>query len=248
MSTPTKTSALSPPRGKRLGSLHRLAGILVVIPVLLLVVTGVPLQFTEQLQLSQTAVSVDWLHSNYGIVAPQTATVSDGVMLLDDLLLLDAREVDTRLMQAGDLLGSAAVEQATIVAMQNALILVPLDSAIQIEVIDPPQQILRFGVMTADVLVIDTASGQLVSHDLGSTWEPTVALNATWCSSKSVQTDAGTQASYRASQLNWERVLQDMHSGRLFGRIGEWIMNFASFALVVLALTGLTLWLLPRSK
>lgn len=248
MSTPTKTSAPSPPRGKRLSSLHRLAGILVVIPVLLLVATGLPLQFTEQLQLSQTAVRINWLHSNYSIVAPQLATVSDNVMLLGDLLLLDGREVDTRLMQAGALLGSAATEQATFVAMQNTLVLVPLDSAIQIEVIAPPQQILRFGVTSADALVIDTVSGQLMSHDLGSTWEPTAMPAVTWRTSERVQTDARAQASYRASQLNWERVLQDMHSGRLFGSIGEWIMNFASFALVVLALTGLTMWLMPRSR
>jgi hypothetical protein len=248
MSTPTKTSALSPPRGKRLSSLHRLAGILVVVPVLLLVATGVPLQFTEQLQLSQTAVRIDWLHSNYGIVAPQTAIVSEGVMQLEDLLILDAREVDTRFMQAGALVGSVTFERVTIVAMKNALAIVPLDSAIQIEVVRPPQPILRFGVSAADALVIHTDTGQFVSHDLAATWEPTAIPNAEWRTRERVQTDLPTQSSYRASQLNWERVLQDLHSGRLFGRIGEWIMNFASFALVVLALTGLTMWIWPRSK
>ena len=47
---------------------------------------------------------------------------------------------------------------------------------------------------------------------------------------------------YRGSDLNWERVLLDLHSGRLFGVIGNWLMDFVAICILVLAASGLRLW------
>jgi uncharacterized iron-regulated membrane protein len=41
------------------------------------------------------------------------------------------------------------------------------------------------------------------------------------------------------ADLTWERLLQDVHSGRLFGSFGVWVVDLAGVLMVALALTGL---------
>ncbi len=41
------------------------------------------------------------------------------------------------------------------------------------------------------------------------------------------------------ADLTWERLLQDLHSGRLFGPFGVWMVDLAGVLMVALALTGL---------
>ena len=49
-----------------------------------------------------------------------------------------------------------------------------------------------------------------------------------------------------AHLLSWERLLQDLHSGRLFGAAGVLVADFAGLLLLVLAFTGLAMWLRGR--
>lgn len=44
------------------------------------------------------------------------------------------------------------------------------------------------------------------------------------------------------SELNWERVLLDLHSGRLGGALGRWIMDIAAVLLLLLAASGVWIW------
>ena len=47
---------------------------------------------------------------------------------------------------------------------------------------------------------------------------------------------------YLANILTLERVLLDLHSGRIMGAVGPWIMDAAAILLLVLALTGIWMW------
>ena len=44
------------------------------------------------------------------------------------------------------------------------------------------------------------------------------------------------------ASLNWQRLLQDLHAGRLFGLAGQLLMDLAALLLVVLAFTGVIIW------
>jgi hypothetical protein len=48
--------------------------------------------------------------------------------------------------------------------------------------------------------------------------------------------------------LTWERVLLDLHAGRLFGRLGPWLVDAVAIALVALALSGIALWVKQRLR
>lgn len=51
-----------------------------------------------------------------------------------------------------------------------------------------------------------------------------------------------------AQALSWNRVLTDIHSGRIVPGLGRWIMDVAAFALLYLSLTGLILWFRSRRR
>ena len=47
---------------------------------------------------------------------------------------------------------------------------------------------------------------------------------------------------YRGRVLTLERLMVDLHSGRLFGLGGTWLMDIVAALMVVLAVSGLWLW------
>ncbi len=49
-------------------------------------------------------------------------------------------------------------------------------------------------------------------------------------------------------ELNWERWLLDLHSGRWFGSWGVFVMDFVAFAMIGLALSGFLLYGLRRRR
>lgn len=49
-------------------------------------------------------------------------------------------------------------------------------------------------------------------------------------------------------QITWERWLLDLHAGRLFGPWGPYLMDAAAILFMLLAGTGLTLWLRQRRR
>jgi uncharacterized iron-regulated membrane protein len=48
---------------------------------------------------------------------------------------------------------------------------------------------------------------------------------------------------YRGSGLTLERILLDLHTGRLFGPAGVALINIASILLLVLIFSGIVLWI-----
>ena len=51
------------------------------------------------------------------------------------------------------------------------------------------------------------------------------------------------QKQYRSRFLNWERVILDAHSGRLFGNIGVIFMDIVAIMLILLSISGIYIWL-----
>ena len=55
--------------------------------------------------------------------------------------------------------------------------------------------------------------------------------------------DTRVQEHARSNEIHYERVLLDLHSGRLFGDWGQNIMSLAAILLLALAVTGIVIWL-----
>ena len=74
----------------------------------------------------------------------------------------------------------------------------------------------------------------------GITWAQKTTLNDTKM--------AVLLESFRGRGLTLERVLLDLHSGRIFGEYGTYIMDAAAVALLWLSCSGLWVWWRRRMK
>jgi hypothetical protein len=224
--------------------LHRFMGVCLALPLLLLVVTGIPLQFTVQLGLGSAGVPYAWVHAIYGIAAPATANASGEIVQLGDLMFVGERAATV----SGELVGAARLPGALAVVAGPELILVADDTEVPMERNALPAVPARLGIVDADKLVIDVPGGQLWSDDFGATWDDQSATAAgiAWLEVVPRPSDAALRSRFGSANLSWERWLQDLHSGRFFGPVGIWVMNLASFVFILLGFTGLVLWFATR--
>lgn len=237
---------------RRLRMWHRWAGLLVAIFALELSVTGVLLNHTDDLKLDQQPVQSSGLLSWYGIRAPEQIpayTVGDhwvsqwGQQLyLDDQALPNPPE--------GELLGAVPVQGLIALAWSERVWL--LTNAGQLamswdaasDMRRPVQAIAsdgeRLWLRAGDRLLrSDTALLNWLDDDTaGVPWVSATALPA--------HLRQAIERHYLGRSLSWERVVLDLHSGHLFGRMGPWLVDAAGVLLALLALSGLWVWWLGR--
>mgnify|MGYP001968757247 FL=1 len=58
-----------------------------------------------------------------------------------------------------------------------------------------------------------------------------------------VEINSAVQAYVRSHEITLERMLLDLHSGRLLGNVGQNIMSFAAVLFILLAISGTIIWL-----
>lgn len=203
---------------RSLYSWHRWLGVLSALFVLLLASTGFVLNRGESWQLAERAAP-RWLQAQYGIVAPlpERALERNGhwFTVHEGWLYYDA----TRITPARMLSGVLHAGDTYLVATDRGLATLSGEQ----HAFAAPGQLI-------EMLPDERAADRVASSQ--PRWQAPPREIA-----EALQADAMGRA------LNWERVLLDLHSGRLLGRYGTLLMDVAAVLFVVLALTGLTLWL-----
>jgi uncharacterized iron-regulated membrane protein len=213
-----------------------------------LIATGLPLQFTEPLNLDgrfvQSTIVLDW----YGVHSPQEAYRSNDAVHIGNLLYWNSQPV----AELNSFMGALRQADLAIVATESGLFVFPAETqrmpgsgSVKPETIILGERIRRVG-LAGDGLVLDTDSGLMMMDaallnaspaDQPSdmvAWAPLTPLAG--------ETLATYQQLARGRILSFERFLQDLHSGRAFGTVGEWVINLATLAMAVLAFTGLLIW------
>ena len=113
-----------------------------------------------------------------------------------------------------------------------------------------PGPLTGVAAATGGALVLRTASGAWAGDLDLAEWRPVAgsAPPAAWARTQPLPSGiaAGIAQARRGAGLPWERVLLDLHSGRLFGALGPLIMDLAAVALLLLAASGLYNWLRSR--
>lgn len=201
---------------RSLYSWHRWLGVLSALFVLLLAATGFVLNRSDAWQLGGHAAP-RWLQAHYGIAAPppEAALELDGhwFTAYEGWLYYDDRPVTRAATMAGVVRSGDTYRVATDRGVATL-------GAAANPFADQAQ-------------LIDISNDALPDQPRARPdWkQPPAAL------AEALQRDAEGRA------LSWERVLLDLHSGRLFGRYGTLLMDCAAVLFVVLALSGITLWL-----
>lgn len=227
---------------------HRYIGLAAALFVILLTVTGLVLNHTEELSLDSIHVGSGLLLDWYGIDTP------DGIssyVVGDTTITAVGNHIywnTTRVPQTSAPLVSA-VEFAgmVIIGVQGQLLLFTPDGEL-VERLDGaagvPAGMQALGLTPAGELAIHAAHGYYRTDDSFLEWQETENLEADWSFSTkpSPELRSALQQAWRGTGLTLERVLLDLHSGRILGSRGVYLVDAAAILFLLLAISGVWLW------
>ncbi len=226
---------------------HRRIGLVAIILVIILSITGLLLNHTERLSLDSRHVDSALLLNWYGLEpssAPVTYTAGDVfVSQWGEQLFYANRPVSK---DDPPLKGAIATEQFVVIAFDASVLMLTFDGEIieRIPTGTSFASIQRLGqkygrpvVETADQLAY-MADEHIID------WDLVMNEDIAWAQATSLDAEQmqALKVAFRGNGLSLERVLLDLHSGRLFGSWGVYVMDAAAIALLWLSGSGLWVW------
>lgn len=232
---------------------HRRIGVSSALIVFLLAISGLFLNHTEQLKLDESYVNNEILLNWYNIRPPQVPSSfnleENWITRIGDRLYFN----DLELEQRSEVLWGVATQQEMIVlALEDKLLLLTMDGQ-QIEKLSGyngvPAGITAIGMNEYAEMVIRAAHGDYLADLNALAWEDYEELAADWSAAVKIPEQLEQQLLnlYRGKGLSWERLLLDLHSGRLLGNAGVYIVDLAAILFIFLALSGSWMWLRRRA-
>lgn len=231
---------------------HRRFGLLLVLFIILLAVTGIMLNHTTEFHLNKTKINNSLVLSLYEI-NPQEPSISyrteqhiftqlDEQIYFDDRKLLNDKQQIRGVTNAGEII---------ILVLSHDVILLSRDG----ELIDryslaQKTEIEHVGMLEnkAIIKMMDQSMWQ-ADEDIIN-WQTINTIQMTWA--PQVQLDEALKQNllqqYRGEGLPLERIILDIHSGRIFGKVGVYVMDAVALLMIFLSLSGLWMWWQRRLK
>ena len=227
---------------------HARAGFVSALFFMLLALTGLLLNHTDRLQLAHREIQSPWLMEWYGLKAE---VPEQGYLTAHGYAICNAQDcmVNGQKLQGVSerLLGMIELQETYYLATKTSIHLYDKDLR-KIERLTgsslPETTIERIGHDHENLLV--EGHGSVYSSRDGLTWESHAGHDAEWSVAVPLPGDKAEAARKAlAPGLPLERVILDLHSGRIFGRFGPLLMDIAAIALIVLSFSGS--WIYLRS-
>ncbi len=264
--TPRKPNPRPKKSWFRLYFLHRYTGLAAAFFLILLSVTGILLNHTEALKLHQHNATSSWLLALYGIKSPDIDTAYVLTINNSDAWVMEfAGGIylrDASLNCKPPLIGAMATDELIIISNPTQLCLFTHQGEL-IDYLPAPQNntdnsINRLGLNKADKAdksgkpIIDTVRGRYTLNTDYTEWIATskeTLPTIDWKVSAlppSALTLSLKQA-HKGEGLPWERVILDLHSGRIVGLAGVYFMDLIALLMIFLAVTGVMMWAKRRA-
>ena len=225
---------------------HRYLGLFTAAFVVMLAVTGLMLNHTEQLSLDQQQIQSTQILAWYGITLPEPGPgfQAGGVWFLQysERLFMDGSEIS---QQAGPLLGVVATPTLFVAAYPQALLLLGREGEVIEKLTSLPGSIRRLGSSPdGGSPILETTQGLYLADQQLLNWKPKAAGPVHWTRPMSLPRPIiqKIKASYRGEGPTLERLILDLHSGRLFGHPGVLFMDIVAITFLVLAALGVWMW------
>lgn len=234
---------------------HRYCGMLVAVFLVVLAITGLILNHSAKLGLGSRHVQFAPLLAWYGI---DSATEIKSFSLAGSWLscIGTSSFLDRAPLPAAGSCPVGAVESSglQVVATEQELLLLTATGEL-IERLGPtsglPTSISAVGIGPGDAVVIDTPAGRQIADSELLQWRPLAAGTAVRWSRQAIAPPELRDEllhAYRGDGPTAERVVLDLHSGRLFGRWGPYVMDATAGLCLVLVISGLVLWRQDRRR
>jgi hypothetical protein len=224
--------------------LHRYIGLSSAIVLLMLAVTGIALNHTDELKLDSQMIQSEAILDWYKIKPPENiksfATKNHWISQINQWLYFDHSVL---LKNENSLIGAIETDDFIVAALNNSLLLLSLEGELIEQM--PLSKIKKIGSAHQQNIAINSGEDIKISDDGLLSWHPYNKEQVQW--SKRAQTPESIshdiKKNFRSSILPLERVLLDLHSGRLFGTAGVIIVDISGIFLIILALSGCAIWL-----
>lgn len=226
---------------------HRRLGVAAVLSVVVLVITGIALNHTSSWRLASTPLPSFAQSLFYGVKAPQITSFSVGEQWLSQQgsnLYLGSKSVA---YCTGTFAGAAQFKSMIIAACASDILLLTKNG----EVIERlgsaygvPSNTVALS-LTPDAALLRQESGEVISANLDElSFEIKSTTEIEWIKPRKPPADflAALRGKSVLSDITWERFFQDLHSGRLFGSVGVFLVDAFALIFLFIALGGVWVW------
>lgn len=224
---------------------HRRIGLLCLFFVVVLSVTGILLNHTSSLNLDSVKLRSPILATLYGLPSPEPLALPIAGQWLshDGLNQLYLDQSAIAQCQA-PLLGAVFHNGLLHVLCGQELLLLSPDG----ELLESITSVL--GLPTGakalathnNQLLIDTPTSAVIADLDSLLWTPTDSKPEQWSKPQSPPSHLRDKINTHTPAIDLEHVLLDLHSGRLFGGLGVFVMDLTAILLIVLSITGFISW------
>jgi len=227
---------------------HKNFGLFVALFVIFLVLSGIVLNHSQQLKLNANYIQSEWLLDLYQINParePLGYLSSDSwVIQVGERIYFNDREIAK---DVNKLIGIVKINNVYVVAFDDHLTQLTKDGEIIEHLTGAegvPAGMEAIGYDNQGNVIIKAAHGYYrVNLDVLN-WKEYDYLEANWSTATPVpdQLKSDLLKQYRGSGLTFERVLLDLHSGRMIGQWGVYFVDIVATLFLILACSGVWMW------
>lgn len=225
---------------------HRYLGLLVVLIIPVLAISGMMLNHTDDLHLDKRKLHQYWLLDWYGIAPTQGRFFSVGEQWLSqwgEQLYLNG---DVLPQRVGRLLGAVRLPEMIVAATYDELLLFTVQGEL-LEAMSSldgvPANIQALALGENGQVILRTGEGPMEGDPESGNWYP-ASNEPVWIQETTPPEDLLQRliALNPGPGLSAERLLLDLHSGRLFGRWGPYLIDLGAVVLLFNATSGFLIW------
>ena len=218
-----------------------------MVAVLLVVLTtGVLINHTDHLRLAEIRLTHPALMSWYGLDDSQMDL--QGFQAEDDLWVSAADDrlyvnLDATSECLQPLRGALLFQELLLALCSDQLLLLDQSGNLLEKVTQDlglPTAINRLGVSGKD-LIMDIPSGHVVFDTTSLTTRSMLTGETRWATEKPLPSEIASEIDQTSIPL--EKLVLDIHSGRILGSVGIWLVDLSALLLLLLTITGLWSWL-----
>jgi len=226
---------------------HKKIGVYTALFVIFLAISGIALNHTEKLKLNTTYIKIDWLLDLYQI-SPESEPIgylssNNWIIQVGERVYFNNKEI---IHDANKLVGVVNVNDVYVIAYDGKLVLLTNDAEI-LESLGSaegvPSGMKAIGYDNQNIIIRSAHGYYQVNLDILE-WNEHEFLEANWSSTseitKSLKNNVLKQ--YRGTGLPIERVLLDLHSGRIVGVWGIYLVDLVAVLFIIIAITGIWMW------
>ncbi len=215
---------------------------------MLLVISGLLLNHTDALNLQNIFVKseklLEWYHIQPKSQVKSFKVDQHWITQIDSRLYFDQVELADHIE---NLYGAVRITDGFVVALDESLLILTLSGKI-VEGISGtdgvPAGIKSIGLTEVGDIIISAAHGHYRADIDTPEWQEGNESPVNWSASGETPKDLHDELLilYRGKGLPLERVILDIHSGRILGQAGVLLVDFMAVLFLLIAISGAWMW------